>query len=68
MLFFELLGGVMLFALASYIFWRIGQENGIGPRWRMLPGLPSLIVFVVLGGWSGGLGMTIHAITGMFAA
>jgi hypothetical protein len=68
MLLVEFLGGVVVFAVASYIFWRIGQENGISPRLRAMPGLPSLAVFVVLGGWSAGIGMVIHSIATMIWA
>jgi hypothetical protein len=67
MLLLELVGGVALFALASFVYWRIGLEDGISPRLRAMSGLPSLAVLVVLGGWSGGVSMVIHAIAGMFA-
>ena len=60
-----LFAGLILFALASYVFWRIGQENGIGPRWRNSAAKISLIVLIVLGGWSGGASLVILSIVAM---
>ena len=64
----ELIAGAALFALASYLFWLIGQNNRISPRWRKFPGLPSIMVLLVLGGWSAGLSFVIHAFATRWAA
>ena len=64
----EILTGAILFALASYAFWRIGQEDAISPRWRNFPGLPSIAVLVVLGGWSAGASFLIHAFVTLFTS
>jgi hypothetical protein len=61
----QLLLGVVLFAFASYIFWRIGDANAISPRWRNFPGMESLVVLVVLGGWAGGASFVIHSVVTM---
>jgi hypothetical protein len=58
----ELLLGIVLFVIASYVFWRIGDENAISPRWRHSLGLESLVVFVVLGGWAGGGSLMIRSV------
>jgi hypothetical protein len=58
----QLLVGVVLFMFASYFFWRIGDANAISPRWRNFPGMESLVVLVVLGGWAGGVSFVIHSV------
>jgi len=63
----QLLVGIVSLAVASYIFWRIGQEDGISPRWRNVPGMEVLIVAVVLGGWAAGGSFVIYAIVKMAA-
>ena len=68
MIMVEILAGAILFALASYAFWRIGDEAAISPRWRSFPGLPSIAVLVVLGGWSAGASFLIHAFVALIAS
>jgi hypothetical protein len=63
----QLLVGVVLFAFASYFFWRIGEANAISPRWRNLPGMESLVVLIVLGGWAGGASFVIHSVITMIS-
>jgi hypothetical protein len=67
LIFLEFVLGVVLFAFASYIFWRIGDQNAISPRWRDFPGMESVVVLIVLGGWAGGVSFVIHSIMGLFA-
>ena len=63
-----LVAGLVLFVLASYVFWRVGQENGIGPRWRDSAVKIALIVLIVLGGWSGGASLVVLSIAVMIAS
>jgi hypothetical protein len=58
----EFIVGAILFALATYVFWRIGDEHAISPRWRNSTAMPSLMVLVVLGGWSGGISLVIRSV------
>jgi hypothetical protein len=62
----QFLAGGVLFAFASYVFWRIGDATAISPRWRSLPGMESLVVLVVLGGWAGGVSFVIYSIYSAF--
>ena len=62
-----LLAGLILFALASYAFWRIGRTDGISPRWRDSTTKIALIVLFVLSGWSGGVSLAIVAVVAMIA-
>jgi hypothetical protein len=61
----ELLIGLAAFAVASWVFWRIGKEDGISPRVRNMPGMEVIVVTVVLGGWAGGGSLVIHGLMSM---
>jgi hypothetical protein len=67
LIFLECAVGVVLFAFASYIFWRIGDPHAISPRWRNFPAMESVVVLIVLGGWAGGVSFVIHSILALFA-
>jgi hypothetical protein len=49
---------IAMIAIASFVFWRIGQEGGIG-RWQKVPAIDALIVLIVYGGWVGGAGILV---------
>ncbi|MBM3528484.1 MAG: hypothetical protein FJX62_10355 [Alphaproteobacteria bacterium] len=67
MLVAEIFVGLILFAIGSYVFWRIGQPDGVSLRLRKLPGIESLVVMTVLGGWAGGASFIVHAVAMMIA-
>jgi hypothetical protein len=50
--------GIAMIAIGSFVFWRIGQQGGIG-RWQKVPAIDALIVLIVYGGWAGGAGILI---------
>jgi hypothetical protein len=52
----------LMIAIGSYVYWRIGQPDGLNPRWRKAPGVEALIVLVVLGGWAGGASVLIKSL------
>lgn len=56
---------VLMIAIGSYVYWRIGQPDGVNPRWRKLPGFESLIVLIVLGAWTGGASVLIKSVIAM---
>jgi hypothetical protein len=62
MLAVEFLVGALMLAVGSLVFWRIGQPDGLSPRLRTMPGIESLVVPIVLGGWAGGASFIIHAV------
>ncbi len=62
-----LIVAVLMIAIGSYVYWRIGQPDGLSPRWRKLPGVEALIVLVVLGGWAGGASVLIKSVLLMFS-
>jgi hypothetical protein len=64
---FQVFVGIASLAIASHVFWRIGQEDGVDERWRRMPGMEVLIVAFVLGGWAAGASLTIIAILSMFS-
>jgi hypothetical protein len=57
----------LLIAIGSYVYWRIGQPDGLSPRWRKLPGVEALIVLIVLGAWTGGASILIKSVLVMFS-
>jgi hypothetical protein len=61
-----LVGGAALFAIASYLYRWIGQEDGMSAHWRNAPGMDALWVFIILGGWAGGGSLVIKALIFFF--
>lgn len=57
---------VFMIAIGSYVYWRIGQPDGVHPRWRKVPGIEALIVLIVLGGWAGGASVLIKSLIAIF--
>jgi hypothetical protein len=49
-----LIGGVILLALTTYLFWLLGKEGRISPRWRDSTRLEAIWVFIILSGWAAG--------------
>ena len=64
----QLIAGAALLAVASYVFWRLGDDKAISPRLRESIGFEALVVFVVLGGWSGGASCLVLAIASLVSA
>jgi hypothetical protein len=67
MLILEFIAGLILLAIGSYVFWRVGQPDGVSPRFRRMPGAESLVVTIVLGGWAGGASLIVHSVATMIA-
>jgi hypothetical protein len=67
LIFVQILAGILSLGVASYIYWLIGQEHAIGPRWRSFPGMEVLVVSVVLGGWAAGGSLIIHGAVTLFS-
>jgi len=61
----ELFGGILWFAVATVLFWRLDPKDGKRPRWIEWAGMQSVVVFVVLGGWALGAALVLHAAIGM---
>jgi hypothetical protein len=61
-----LIAGFALLALTSYLFWRIGKEDGISPRWRNAPGMEGIWVLIILGGWAAGGSLVIKSLAFCF--
>lgn len=57
---------MLMIAIGSYVYWCVGQPDGVSPRWRKLPGIESLIVLIVLGGWAGGASILIKSVIVIF--
>ncbi len=64
----QLMAGAALLAIASYVFWRLGDDKAISPRLRDSIGFEALVVLVVLGGWSGGASCIVLAIASLVGA
>jgi hypothetical protein len=63
----KLLGGILWFAAATFLFWKLDPKDGERPRWISMAGMQSVIVFVVLGGWALGAALVIHAVMDLVA-
>lgn len=63
-----LVGGAAVFAVTSYLFWLLGKEGGLSPRWRNAPGIESFWVLVILGGWAAGGSLVAQSIISLIAA
>ena len=50
--------GIVMIAIGSFVFWRIGHEDVIA-RWRNVPAIDALLVLIVYGGWAGGAGVLL---------
>ena len=67
MMIVELVAGLVLVAVGTFVFWRIGQPDGVSARLRQMPGIESLVVLIVLGGWAGGASFIVHSVATMIA-
>jgi hypothetical protein len=47
------------------VFWRIGDEKFISPRWKDSTGTAAFFVLIILGGWAGGISLIIQAIVAL---
>jgi hypothetical protein len=63
-----IVGGAAVFAVTSYLFWLLGQEDRMSPRWRNAPGIESFWVLVILGGWAAGGSLVAKSIINLIAA
>jgi hypothetical protein len=63
-----ILGGTVVFAVTSYLFWLLGQEDRLSSRWRNAPGIESFWVLVILGGWASGGALVARSIINLIAA
>lgn len=57
-----LLGGILVFGGTSYLFWLLGRENGISPKWRDAGAMESIWVAIILGGWAAGAALAVKAL------
>lgn len=57
--------GVALIGTATWVAWRL--DKGINPKWRDLPAADLLFVFIILGGWAGGIGIAVQSLVWLFS-
>jgi len=67
MIILELVAGIAALAVASWIFWYIGNEHALSPRMRNSIVVECTVVLVVLGGWTGGISAIADAAVRMFS-
>jgi hypothetical protein len=60
-----LIAGVVVFAMTAYLFWLLGQEGRISPRWRNATAMEAVWVFIILSGWAAGVSLVIKSLVDM---
>ena len=63
-----LIAGIVLLAVTSYLFWLLGKEGRISPRWRDSNAMEAIWVFMVLSGWAAGGCLVAKSLMDMIAA
>jgi hypothetical protein len=63
-----LVAGIVLLTVTTYVFWLLGKEGRISPRWRDSNAMEAIWVFGILSGWAAGGCLIAQSLIGMIAA
>jgi len=63
-----LIAGIAVLAMTSYLFWALGKEGRISPRWRDSTAMESVWVFIILSGWATGGSLVAKSLIDVFAS
>lgn len=63
-----LIAGAAVLAATTYLFWLLGKEGRISPRWRDSTALEAVWCLIILSGWATGGSLIARSLIDLFVA